>query len=55
MHGYETPGTKIRTRPYKTLREDPRYDELRKIIDELSPEKIEKLKSYIRNWSHKDR
>ena len=51
MQGHEAPGTKIRTRPYRTLREDPRYDELRKIIDELPPDKIEKLKTYVRKWS----
>ena len=50
MQGHEASVSKIQTRPYKTLREDPRYDELKKIIDELPPEKIEKLKSYIRSW-----
>ncbi|MFC1836514.1 hypothetical protein ACFL2Q_17620 [Thermodesulfobacteriota bacterium] len=44
--GAETAG-----RPYRSLREDPRYHELKRIIDNLSTEKMDKLKTYIKKWS----
>lgn len=36
--------------PHRGIREDPRYEELKKIIDEFPPEKIDLLKSYIQKW-----
>lgn len=35
------------TRPYGQLRDDPRYGELKNLIESLPPEKLEKLKNYI--------
>ncbi len=32
----------------RSLRDDPQYDELKKVLEELSPEKMEKLKLYIK-------
>jgi len=36
--------------PYRPLREDPRYDEIKKMIENFPPENMEKLKLYIRMW-----
>jgi hypothetical protein len=38
-------------RPYRRLCEDPRYDEIKRIIDEIPKEKMEELKMYIQRWS----
>jgi hypothetical protein len=35
---------------YRKLREDPRYDEIKRIIESLPPEKMKALKSYIERW-----
>jgi hypothetical protein len=47
MQNYETSGAKTRGRPYRNLRDEPKYEELKKIISDLPPDKMEKLKSYI--------
>ncbi len=39
-------------RPYRPLRDDPRYDEIKKMIEELPSENMEKLKRYIQRWLH---
>lgn len=36
--------------PYRPLREDPRYQEIKEIIDDLPQEKIEKLQQKILRW-----
>jgi hypothetical protein len=36
--------------PYRPLREDPRYDEIKKLIENFPPENMEKLRLYIRRW-----
>lgn len=38
-------------RPYRRFRDDPRYDEIKRIIDEIPREKMEELKMYIQRWS----
>ncbi|MDQ7784083.1 MAG: hypothetical protein RDU20_14460 [Desulfomonilaceae bacterium] len=38
-------------KPYRRLREDPRYHELKKLVDEFPPEKMERLRMYIQQWS----
>jgi hypothetical protein len=43
-------GLKIRRRPYRSLREDPRYNEIKRMIDDFPPDKMEKLKNYIKRW-----
>ncbi len=35
---------------YRKLREDPRYHEIKKIIESLPPEKMKALKTYIERW-----
>jgi hypothetical protein len=39
-----------RRQPYRPLREDPRYDEIKRIIDDMPAEKMKKLKMYIERW-----
>jgi hypothetical protein len=34
----------------RSLRDDPQYDELKKILEEFPPEKMEKLKMIIKSW-----
>lgn len=36
------------SRPYGELRDDPRYGELKNLIENLPAEKLEKLKNYIK-------
>ncbi len=40
-------------RPYRNLKEEPHYEEIRRLIDNLPPEKMERLKSYIKRWMKK--
>ena len=47
MSNYEVSGAESRGRPYRKLRDEPKYEELKKIINDLPPDKMEKLKSYI--------
>lgn len=37
-------------RPYRSLREDPRYAEIKRIIDEFPAEKMDQLRSFINRW-----
>lgn len=37
-------------RPYRPLRDDPRYSEIKKMIEEFPSEHMEKLKRYIQQW-----
>jgi hypothetical protein len=37
--------------PYRSLREDPRYAEIKRIIDNLPSDKMELLKRYIQRWT----
>jgi hypothetical protein len=50
MASYDTCGSKDRSQPYRTLREHPRYAEIKRIIENFPPEKMHKLRSYIRQW-----
>jgi hypothetical protein len=42
--------TKKPKRPYRPLRDDPRYGEIKKMIEEFPSEHMEKLKLYIQRW-----
>ncbi len=42
--------TKAKPQPYRPLREHPRYRELKRIIEEMPAEKMQKLKKYIDKW-----
>ena len=41
----------IKTIPrHRPLRDDPRYNELKKILENFPPEKMEELKTFIKRW-----
>jgi len=42
------PSTQTPSKPYGELRDDPRYGELKNLIESLPPDKLEKLKNYIK-------
>lgn len=42
-------GRKNSQRPYRKLCDDPRYDEIKRIIEGVPPEKIEILKRYLQD------
>ena len=42
------PGCEVQRRPYLSLREHPRYEALKKIIEDFPPDRLECLKTYIR-------
>jgi len=44
--------SKAQRRPYRPLREDPRYDEIKRMIEDLPAEKMEELRIYIQRWLH---
>lgn len=39
-----------RLRPYRPFREDPHYSEIKKMIEDLPPDKMIELKNYLDNW-----
>lgn len=39
--------------PYRPIRDDPKYDEIKEIIDKFPPEQMERLKRYIQRWIRK--
>jgi len=50
MGSIDTSASENRHRPYRHLREDPRYPELKRIIEDFPPEKLAELRSYIKRW-----
>lgn len=36
--------------PYRRFREDPAYDEIKKMIENFPSDKMEQLKLYIERW-----
>jgi hypothetical protein len=50
MRTLDASAAEQRRRPYRPLREDPRYDEIKRIIDDMPAEKMKKLKMYIERW-----
>lgn len=50
MRTLDASAVKPTRQPYRPLREDPRYDEIKRIIDDLPTEKMKKLKMYIERW-----
>ncbi|MCX5861792.1 MAG: hypothetical protein WCG29_05245 [Desulfomonile sp.] len=50
MPNTEVSSTEDVNAPHRLVREDPRYDEIKKIIEEFPPEKMGLLKSYIQKW-----
>jgi hypothetical protein len=50
MRALDASAAKPRQQPYRPLREDPRYDEIKRIIDDMPAEEMKKLKIYIERW-----
>jgi len=50
MQTADASGPRTRRRPYRPFREDPKYDEIKKLIEDFPPEKMDKLRSYIQRW-----
>lgn len=50
MNRFETAGIDNPHRPYRPLRDDPRYDEIKKMIEEFPEERLDELKRYIQRW-----
>jgi hypothetical protein len=50
MQPLEKTGGKLKSRPYTPLRDHPKYHELKRMIEELPSEKMQKLKTYIEKW-----
>jgi len=50
MRTLDSSASKTRRQPYRPLREDPRYGEIKRIIDDMPTEKMKKLKMYIERW-----
>lgn len=50
MESLDVSGSKNEPRPYRSLREDPRYAEIKKMIEEMPPEMLGKLRLYIKRW-----
>ena len=51
MRTLDTSGPKTTRRPYRPLREDPRYPEIKKMIEEFPAENLEELRRYLRRWT----
>ncbi|GEM_PF-1528981 len=43
--------TKTLPRPYPSPQNDPKYDEVKKVINDCPPEKMDKLRTYIMRLS----
>ena len=43
--------SEIQTRPYKGLKEDPKFDQIRRLIENLPPDKMGLLEQCIQRWS----
>lgn len=50
METLDESGTQSQPQPYRNIREDPRYAEIKKIIDEFPKDKMGKLRSYINRF-----
>ncbi len=51
MRTLDTSGPNTSRRPYRPLREDPRYPEIKKMIEDFPAENLEELKRYLRRWT----
>ncbi len=41
------------SRPYGQLKEDPRFEQIRRMIEKLSPEQIRLLEKCLQRWGKK--
>jgi hypothetical protein len=42
-------GQETRPKPYQPLRDDPKFDQIRRLINDFPPEKLRDLKKYIKS------
>jgi hypothetical protein len=54
MQLLDNTGSTAKPQPYRPLREHPRYRELKRIIEEMPAEEMQKLKRYIDKWLTND-
>lgn len=47
--------SEIQTKPYKGLKEDPKFDQIRRLIENLPPDKMGLLEQCIQRWSCRHR
>ncbi len=50
MHGANSSRGKTLEKPYRRFRDDPKYDEIKKMIEDFPSEKMEQLRLYIERW-----
>ncbi len=46
----QTSRPQIRKTAKRSLKDDPRYEEIKKMIEEFPPDKMDLLKTYIQRW-----
>lgn len=46
----ETSRPQLRNASKGSIRDDPRYEEIKKMIEEFPPDKMDLLKTYIQRW-----
>jgi|WetSurMetagenome_2_1015567.scaffolds.fasta_scaffold190088_2 hypothetical protein len=51
MTNFNALRSSVPSRPRRPLRDDPRYHEIKKMIEEFPTEHLEELKRYIQRWS----
>lgn len=52
MPTLEAIGNNYGVRPYRHLKEDPKFDQIRSLIEKLPPDKLRVLEKYIQRWSN---
>jgi hypothetical protein len=50
MTNLDTPCIRPPSGPHRPLRDDPKYDEIKKMIEDFPRERLEELKRYIQRW-----
>jgi hypothetical protein len=53
MRSVDTSLIQPERQPSGPIRDDPKYDEIKNIIDKFSPEQMKRLKRYIQRWAQK--
>lgn len=48
MLSYDPSPQRTQKQPYRRLREDPRYHELKRVIDNFPRDKMHRLKNYLK-------
>ncbi len=48
------PGGENPQQPYLSLRDHPRFEEIKRLIEAFPPDKMDRLKTYINRWLSDD-